>query len=186
MKNCHKLNLPIKLFDEGRLFLDNQDMLTENNWKLSFKHFSNFLTPETIDLFASKNIPLPEYAMIFRGRPGGTLVVHLDYISPGYAINIAWGSRRSEMIWYKPLIPIEEAKYETSSAHSPYYYFESHQVEEIERTEIKGPCLVRTDIPHNVVNYDTENIRWCLSLRFPGPVNSWDSAVEFFKPYFIE
>lgn len=53
----------------------------------------------------------------------------------------------------------------------------------IESLEIKGPTLVRTDIPHCVTYYNPNRTRLAFSLRFKSDLKNWQEAVDFFKPF---
>jgi len=53
----------------------------------------------------------------------------------------------------------------------------------LDTVELTGPTLVRIDIPHNVVNYDKDNYRWCLSIRDVASKWTWEQAVEHFNPW---
>jgi hypothetical protein len=97
-----------------------------------------------------------------------------------WAINWIFGSESSSMCWYKP---IDEAKEIKTAAGTSYQTWELDQVEEIDRASFKGPVLVRNDIPHRVINHDTKNSRWCVSVRATKMFESWKDSVNFFKPY---
>ena len=46
-----------------------------------------------------------------------------------------------------------------------------------------GALLVRTDIPHSIEIDDTSpEFRFAISVRFKNKMQSWDDAVELFKP----
>jgi hypothetical protein len=91
------------------------------------------------------------------------------------------GSRHSEMMWYDPVTSGSEI---LTNVGTKYQRWTLDEVREIERAEFSGPTLVRTDIPHRVVNYDRENARWCISLRAQKRFKDWETVVEFFRPYF--
>ena len=51
----------------------------------------------------------------------------------------------------------------------------------LESAEIYGATLVRTDIPHAIINADTAG-RWALSVRFDPDFDTWEDAVNAFGP----
>ena len=117
---------------------------------------------------------------LFYGPPAVSTHIHIDNHAGGWAINYAWGSSDSVMKWYsikKGSIP----KRALTTANTPYFFYTSDQVEVIEETQIKGLCLVRTDIPHSVHNYSPDKGRWCLSIRSTVKTN----ILEKLSPYII-
>lgn len=53
----------------------------------------------------------------------------------------------------------------------------------IESTEIVGPTLVRTDIPHSVTYYNPNRIRLAFSLRFKNQFKNWGEVIDFFQSH---
>jgi hypothetical protein len=87
------------------------------------------------------------------------------------------------MSWWKPKDNIELST-EMCSIGSPYAKYDPQDCELIDTVELAGPTLVRIDIPHNVVNHDKDNYRWCLSIRDLSNKWTWEQAVEHFRPWF--
>lgn len=57
----------------------------------------------------------------------------------------------------------------------------------IEETDITGPTLVRTEIPHMTLFHNPNVNRVGISVRFDErQFNSWNDVTEFFKPLTIE
>jgi hypothetical protein len=52
----------------------------------------------------------------------------------------------------------------------------------LEKAIVSGPTLVRTDIPHMVLYQSGPAKRASISVRFDPDFNSWEEAVEAFKP----
>jgi hypothetical protein len=88
------------------------------------------------------------------------------------------------MIWYS-LLADTTIKVIRPSTRRPYVGFKPSEVEEIERVSITDPCLVRTDIPHNIINTDPINFRWCLSIRGESIYSSWEDALDMFRPLIV-
>jgi len=53
----------------------------------------------------------------------------------------------------------------------------------LETTEISGPTLVRTDIPHSITYSNPNRIRLAFSLRFKNDFKNWNEVVNFFQTY---
>jgi hypothetical protein len=138
----------------------------------------DILSPEIIDFLSTLDIPL--FINLFYGPPAGLTYIHIDNHAGGWAINYAWGSSNSIMKWYS-IKKGSTPKRALTTANTPYFFYTSDQVEIIEETEIKGLCLVRTDIPHSVHNYSTDSGRWCLSIRSLVKTN----ILEKLSPYII-
>lgn len=48
---------------------------------------------------------------------------------------------------------------------------------------LENPLLLRTNVPHQVYSEDkSDKSRFAVSLRFDPDFDTWDNAVEFFKP----
>ena len=56
----------------------------------------------------------------------------------------------------------------------------------LESTEITGPTLVRTDIPHCVSYLNFKRNRLAFSLRFKYNFQNWNEVLDFFKDYAFE
>jgi hypothetical protein len=54
----------------------------------------------------------------------------------------------------------------------------------LESVKIEGPLLVRTNVPHTVLYKNPNRNRYSFSLRFKETYNSWEEALEIFKPFF--
>jgi hypothetical protein len=126
--------------------------------------------------------------ILFSTRPNFTLNIHKDtgsYYSNGemlspWAINIAINSSSHTMKWYKE-VNDSAAERLTNPMGSKYYHIDPKNVYEVEEAVIDCPTLVRTDIPHNVINYDVNNFRYCISIRNDRNTMSWEEAYKKFK-----
>lgn len=158
----------------------NQDNYTSGNGWLTYKipNKEDILSPEIIDFLSPLGISF--FVNLFYGHPATSTHIHVDNHAGGWAINYAWGSSNSVMRWYS-IKKGSTPKRALTTANTPYFFYTSDQVEVIEETEIKGLCLVRTDIPHSVQNYSTDSGRWCLSIRSMVKSN----ILEKLSPYII-
>jgi hypothetical protein len=129
-----------------------------------------------------------DQCILFSTGPNFILNIHKDTghrISQGeslspWAINFAINSSNHKMKWYKE-IEGSSAKRLTNPMGSDYYHIDPDKVYEIEEAVIDCPTLVRTDIPHNVINYDVNNFRYCISIRNHRNTMSWEEAYQKFK-----
>lgn len=134
---------------------------------------------------------------IFHARPGmADGAIHADWgpIENGprnnWAFNWTIGAKEDHyMIWYEPKsLELNSDGWPITANYAPISYpiptWYRNKVNEIDRHNITGPTLVRTDIPHNAINRSTES-RWCFSIR-ANPSNNWEQAVEWFNDIIVE
>jgi hypothetical protein len=138
-------------------------------------------------------------ARIFQTRPLYGCAIHNDgemqednklQFYSTWSINYVWGDQnKSDMIWYEEIDKNRITKSEHKSVLGCYYQqYTKDNVKEIERVDFRhGLALVRIDIPHQVINYDSVNFRYCLSIR-TGLLGDapWEKAVEQFAPYLVD
>jgi hypothetical protein len=200
MKNkpWYRLNLDIsKIVSSSRMmdiFEELREMSKEHPelpawvYRLSWRNFdSGFLQYlHQIDL-------IPNFCHIIYRRPGvhhgAAGLPHIDTYWEHdimdlnhYAINYVVGDDDSEMIWYETPDSLPEAL--VLSDRQSYILFDQGLPEDTitDRCYVGSTTtLIRTDIPHKVITGSNE--RFCLSLRLTDRKNSWQEAVEFFKPW---
>lgn len=183
MKNHFNLNFSFPILKEGFIFPKPKTYV----WDIFLLDAEEFASDQAIEFFKTLDLNL-QGCHIFRGAPATGCGIHVDgHISnkdsqPVWAINWILNSNSSTMFWYKPLHEGSEIKTHVGTA---YQRWNLDQVEEIEKASFTGPTLVRTDIPHRVVNYDLKNPRWCISIRTNKTFSTWEESVDFFKPYII-
>jgi len=181
MKNHYNLNFNFNILKSDFVFPNPKTEI----WDIFPFKPEEVLSTEAINFFKSINLELYN-CQLFRGAPGMSCGIHLDGHTSNkktqliWAMNWIFGSESSSMCWYKP---IDKAKETKTAAGTSYQTWELDQVEEIDRASFKGPVLVRNDIPHRVINHDTKNSRWCVSVRATKMFESWKDSVNFFKPY---
>lgn len=157
-------------------------------WGLQYPPIEKVLSEEAIEFVRSMGyqsaVNGPDTINLFRGDPGAVMGIHHD-LGPRFSINLCWGSKRSDMVWYKFKNPDETPRTysKPSTTGRPTNYFYEEDLIEIGRADISVPTLVRTQIPHHVINYDTENHRWCFTLRNLNNKWTWEEAVEHFRPW---
>jgi hypothetical protein len=128
---------------------------------------------------------IPGQPHIFCGFPYEQCIIHTDGIDRPESAAINWvyslDNSKSEMIWYNAL---EEGNIEViEKTNREHIYWNNSQVKEIERYSIQSPALVRTDVPHSVIN-NADTHRWCVSVRFR-PLKPWKCIVEMLQDYII-
>ena len=181
MRNYYNLNFKFPILKDGFEFPKPKTYV----WDIFILKPEEFATEEAITFFHSIGLELYN-CHIFRGAPGMSCGIHVDghtsitETQPIWAINWIIGSTASSMYWYNPIHEGKEIKTHVGTAYQRWHI---SQVKEIEQATFLGPTLVRTDIPHRVVNHDTKNPRWCISIRATKTFNSWEDSVNFFKPY---
>lgn len=132
-------------------------------------------------------VPLYTVMIFYRGPFSGTQHAHVDIgkedpfeLTP-WGINWVFGGKGSSMVWYD--LP-NDGKMEINytQAKTPYIYWYTNQLKEIERLELtEGTvALVNTALPHSIEM--KEDPRWCFSVRTSIPDNqSWDEITEIFN-----
>lgn len=122
-----------------------------------------------------------DHCILFVTQPSFTLNIHKDsgLFRQGnerlnvWAINFIINSSLHEMVWYEQLSePIKIL----NKIGSFYYHYDNTNTKEIERHTIVRPTLVRTDIPHNIINYDNNSVRYCISIRSTTSKLTWQEA----------
>ena len=183
LKNYYRLNLP---FDNplkpGFTFPSIENI--KPPWQTLIIPSIGTFSKELYDWFRSIKA-IPTHPHIFCGFPHEQCIIHMDGVDRVESAAINWvyslDSSKSEMIWYDAL---EDGTIEVlEKTKREHIYWTASQVKEIERYSIHSPTLVRTNIPHNVIN-NADTPRWCLSIRFRPP-KSWDSIVEMLQEYII-
>jgi len=158
-------------------------------WGLQYPKIDTILSREAVDFFRSigfeSNMAGPDTVNLFRGNPASTMGIHHD-MGPKFSINYSWGSSHSEMAWYRFKTANPRTYSKPSTTGRPTDYFYPEDLELIDSAEIDTPTLVRTHIPHHVINHDTKNYRWCVTLRNLSNKWTWEQAVDFFAPWIVE
>lgn len=189
MHNFYELDVPCTLLKED-VDTSSYPEFKDYHWAVWNEPSEKYLTDEAIKFIRSIGIQdqvwfnnqlQPNHVTVFRGMKDTFMDIHCDR-GPTWCINYAWGSVSSEMMWWKPHDNIALDS-EVCSVGSEYMKYDPAQCDLIEKSACLGPVLVRIDAPHNVVNYDANNFRWCLSIRDLANKWTWEQAVEHFRPW---
>lgn len=178
MPNFYRLNLP---FNHTDIFNCDHTYDTYHTISVNLK---NCLSDRFLDFF-SENEFFPLRGFLFYCPPNSSSSIHIDgdyEKSRPFALNIAWGSTKSSMQWYNIKDKTVDYIESHTQANSPYLQFNNDQVDLIEQTTIDTISLVRTNIPHRIINYDTLKGRHCLSIRIDN-IKTWEEAIIKFKQY---
>jgi hypothetical protein len=168
-------------------------------------HTYRYISPIFIKKELKEQIsPLGEIqsVVIFKKKPGYVGPLHMDVVKEEdrwvkWSCAINWDLTKcdSSMEWYETSLEevwpekasIDQGGYVLSGIHYGRHYFNKDVDQEtctlLESANILNPTLVRTDIPHRVVNNDLK-VRWCISLRLKNNY-SWEEAREIFKPFYL-
>jgi hypothetical protein len=190
MSNHYELDVPCKILKDDFDTSAYPDF-GSYHWAVWNDQSERYLTQECKKLLADwgicdqvwfDNKLQQNHVVVFRGNKNQFMDIHCDR-GPSWGINLVWGASHSDMVWYEPFNDTATDN-AMCSVGSEYQKYDPEQCCELERTSSHGPMLVRIDIPHNVINYDKDNYRWCLSIRDLNNKWTWDEAVEHFKPWF--
>ena len=191
MQNYYNLKIPVRLLKDEvtsntQRYIGDFETKKKHGWALNMYDSTDFLTDDAIQFFKDIKVLLLPTCLFFKGDSNDNSSIHIDGHPSlhNWAINIAWGSSSSEMIWYEPLSEFKKTAV-TTSVGTLFIKYTPEEVREIERTTVTDSCLVRVDIPHRVFNYDLNNTRWCLSIRGVYRFKNWNETVNFFKPFII-
>jgi hypothetical protein len=110
---------------------------------------------------------------------------HVDMYDAGgiaeYGLNLVFGGKDSEMVWYYP--PEEIIESPLTSAGTRHCLIPIKDLKEITRYEVGNNgkfTLVRTGVPHEIYVKDQE--RWCISIRAALPRTiKWNDMVEMLR-----
>jgi hypothetical protein len=181
---CKELNFNFPILDPSFKF----PSIRTTKWDLWVLDPIGYIHTDALKFFNSLGLEI-ERPHLFKGPGHLKTAIHVDghgekaECQPGWAINWVIGSEDSQMIWYKPL---KEGNVSKTKAGTSYETWERNDCEELYNYTIttSNPLLVKNNIPHNVINL-SNNIRWCISLRFKNPMN-WDNAITFFEPFNLD
>lgn len=167
-------------------FINNNIDLTNtkpNSWETIKTNMLSSLSLEGSRFILGAGVR-PDIINLFIGPPNFSSDIHIDSTKQSYAINYIWGDSVSKMRWFELLHDVPKPALTTSG--SGYLAYTIDQVNLIEEIEVPKNTLmlVRTDIPHQVINY-SNNKRYCLSVR-GNPTLQWRDAVDYFKAYILE
>lgn len=118
-----------------------------------------------------------------------SLVIHVDgfidddgaYHGINCGLNWIYGSKNHVMKWYSPNTFGETSVNKEGLRRTRWPNCDCVSIEEV---SISVPTLVRTDIPHNVINLSDEK-RFCVSLRFADMSLTYQQVRQHLLDYII-
>jgi len=181
MKNYYQLNFLDKPLDENYRWPDHEfSPRAWYYWQFYNETLKEVIHPDLLAWSQQHDLNL-NGVHLFCAPPRTRQGIHIDGNGepPLFAINWILTATQSSMTWHRSLIQ----KVTEGHIDHAYHSWQEHECEEIERfSNISGPVLVNAQVPHRVIN-DTDEWRYCVSVRFPGSFHTWEQCVEFFMPY---
>lgn len=176
-----ELNLPFgKDILRDQVILDGR-FQRHDTWGLTFIDFREMIKDEVIEFFSDQGLPLRTVYFMY-GPPKQELVVHVDgfidesrnFWGMKCGLNFIFGTQDHKMIWYRSKsLGITSVNKEGLKRTK----WNIEDCEEVLHHKIVHPTLVRTSVPHNVINLSDEK-RFCVSLRFEDKNLDYESAKE--------
>jgi len=182
--------------------------LYKNTRHYDILKYENFLSDELLEKLSSINVK-PKFLMEIssKTRYGGTesTTIHTDitrdHTDPSgwkkliCAINWEVFDATSYFTWWdmqgvKEVYPnTETVKSEDEELINGIHYETRYSVGSrggkcLQQARLLNPTLVRTNLPHTVGFFTERTKRVALSIRFHETWNTWEEAVEIFKPLF--
>lgn len=175
MDNFLELNINIKDY-----LLVDPSLLLNSNTIMTYYPWHEIISSELIKKLNYVVMTPIDYCATFITSPNYTLNIHSDNGNIDgrtiWAINFVINSNDHTMIWYKTDSPSVRKINEIGIA---YWHYDLDLVS-IDQQQRISSALVRTDVPHNVINNDDINQRLCISLRSSKSKFSWDEVYEKF------
>lgn len=205
-RNWYELNFDISkaLKSKQKIFdLKEQDFVKKLDvsvWTFKHDEVTEHFTDEWIAYMSKHGLEFEVAFVICRKKGASKTAAHVDCLSnikDIYSIAINWvlnDNSESYHAWYRapddmPEPPMWSADH--YKGHSLIDYDDVEKLTEIDRCYIRqNPVLVRTDIPHNIVQND---LRWGISVRFKvlgyvpkdGKNLTWEEQVNILKPFIV-
>lgn len=125
--------------------------------------FTNYFTPEFKEYLTSVNLTV-HLCELFQYEPFEGLGIHIDgsSIDDRCKINIIYGGRQSEMLWYAPKDHTVKPTVKVTPIGTNYLKYDEQDLVVLEKAELTGANVVRVGIPHSIQNY--KEYRVCLSI----------------------
>jgi len=140
-----------------------------DTWGLKFINIDDMINHEVKDFFSSIDLPLRTIYFMY-GPANESLIIHVDgYIDENGSyqgmlcgLNFIFGSTSHVMRWYSSKSYGETSVNKEGLKRTKWNVADCVLEKE---TTLVTPTLVRTDVPHNVINLSDQK-RFCVSLRF--------------------
>jgi hypothetical protein len=187
MKFYYPIQFPVKLLKDD---LDLETLFTRSRHGIFKEDYNDWLHHDFIDFFQD-TFNFKPWCLFFIAPANYEMVIHTDgyvtsdsYQMHSWAINYVWNGENSVMRWYKSKTVFFQKSVDLSPASTDHQRWTKDQVELLDSATICDSHIVRTDIPHDVYNYDRHKSRYCLSVRSDvSPKNkfSYRHALKLFK-----
>lgn len=162
-------------------------------WHIPQSDLLKIFTQEWLRYMKELNLDPGSCLMFYREPNYLHPSVHIDMHGASgtpmiYALNWVIGDDDSEMVWYN--LPEDLGSDMITPANTPYISWPADKFSKelcVKRKIGNQLTLVNVSKPHNVIVGN--NPRWVMSIRFPfikENIKSWESAVEYFKPFIKE
>jgi hypothetical protein len=194
VSNWHTLDINIDNAIQPNFNFDQlistSDHLVNFNWDMwsyRYEQLPIFFREEWLDYMRSINLEISSVLLFYRQEFCNISEAHIDMpFNKGGELNcsINWvvGTDTGDMVWYDTVNEINLDKYQSTPANNKYITFPINELVEVDRHRIGSiPTLVRVDVPHTVQM--NELPRWAVSARTKFKTNSWNSVLDYMKPY---
>lgn len=193
MKLHCKIKFPINLLNQNLDPINLVTNITKEGMHVE-KNYDYWLSKEFIEFFKDE-FEFDPYLLFFKRNPNSRNIIHIDGtldtrgdgVIQRWALNYTWNYENSVMNWYEP------KNFGKCEVHNNFKLYHTRwsldEVNLLESYCVNPITLVRTDIPHDVLNFDNNKIRYCLSIRSHPTKNkhkTFDEAYELFKKFLVE
>ena len=159
-----------------------------DTWGLDFLPIDELVKDDVPKFFEEKGLPLKNIYFMY-GPAQESLVIHVDgFVEENgtfhgiyCGLNWIYGSTNHVMKWYSSDTVGETSINKEGLRRTRWSISDCVSIEEL---TISVPTLVRTDIPHNVVNFSNEK-RFCVSLRFADITLTYQQVREKLLDYIL-
>jgi hypothetical protein len=204
MKNYHRLALPTNLFK-------NTEFLKPKKYASGYtvtQNYQELLSDDLLSVFQSLNLKI-KCIIVFSVNDSSTSPEHRMVHSDVYFENNVWNpytcginweinNTTNKIMWWDtkdaPAIPphIMEKYHPVFKRLAGIHYgdrrvqFGEGNYKKLDEVNIKNqPVLIRTNIPHSTVYHSETDLRVSVSIRFEEHWDTWEQAVEIFKPLIV-
>ncbi len=199
--NWHILNIDISnaLRSDFKIedFLIGAEFVKKNHcgvWGYNGNELTKMFTIEWLTYMKSMDLEVVSVLVFYRDAHLAYPEGHIDYIfgqeHPYVAINWVLGNDDSEMIWYKTPADVTDKPRKNTESNQGHEYvaWPLTELVEVERHRIGNiPTIVRVDVPHNIIVYDSA--RWSVSVRCRSQqlektnMYDWNAIVDKMRDY---
>jgi hypothetical protein len=175
-----KLKFPFDTILKKEVILDDY-FNRHDTWGLKFVSVDEMIDKDIQDFFVSIGLPLRTIYLMY-GPANESLIIHVDGFVDDYGnyqgmlcgLNFIFGSTSHVMKWYSSN-NYGQTSINKEGLKRTKWDLSDCQVEN--ETVLTCPTLVRTDVPHNVINLSDQK-RYCVSLRFTDQTMTYEQAKD--------